>query len=407
MWNNFLNRDMIHLGSNGVITINGTDVLMGSSINFNGSRGTNAANAVDQQDYVTLNQMQAADSVSISTASVNATNYVNSVANIIGSTNNFLYNAVWTNTSGWLGSGTNNGTVKSLVSIVATNMYIGSAALATLPIKTYALLVDGEPADRPAKIGRFCILNAVETIGTARGVATYATGAMIFYDYLHPISINVGNNAPEIMRFNTNGIILMTNYNTSGSGAFTAYTSTNGVLNMGLGGFAGGVGHFNGSPLGTLYAINTLPSFNGNFADWQNNGVSKFLVSSNGNIHAVGLGLGTNTLSADEFGSTPIVYVAGKYRLGKDSATFLQECWTNFNVAPPSISGNTSWSTNCVWDDSHTNSFIFGNSTVLTDSIAIRYGCTNDLMLTINFMNTSSTPITPAAQVLRVYSKTP
>jgi len=77
------------------------------------------------------------------------------------------------------------------------------------------------------------------------------------------------------------------------------------LVEIGAGGFAGGVGDFAGSASGTHLGINAAAGFGGRFCDFQVAGVSFFRVSAAGNLTWTG-GLTHQGTTAGFFGTTPV-----------------------------------------------------------------------------------------------------
>src|SRR5438128_3130627 len=138
------------------------------------------------------------------------------------------------------------------------------------------------------------------------------------------------------------GDILVYDGNNWVNSSFTSYTKvvltqpaplvqTNGLLNLGEGGFAGGANAFLGSGSGTVLAINTGSSYGGRLCEFQVGGQSKFLVGAGGLCQVINFTATGNQLS---FSSAPAANAAlGMLSIGNGGFT---------GATPPNFSGSGS-----------------------------------------------------------------
>lgn len=129
--------------------------------------------------------------------------------------------------------------------------------------------------------------------------------------------------------------------------AAASTTTTNGLLNIGSGGFGGGAGNFSGSSSGTLLAMNAVSGYGGSLADFQLNGTSFFKVDAAGNTTTYAGNLTINNLTAPT--TAPTLSGAGGGSLSSGATYYGEYTWYNSDgqttasaeAGPFSIGANT------------------------------------------------------------------
>lgn len=126
----------------------------------------------------------------------------------------------------------------------------------------------------------------IQQTGNVQNVLTDLTTGAIS-SYINLCCYNAGAFVEALRAFNTGEVRALSaggffsNVNLPGSTQYGNFSS-------GSGGFSGLSGHFAGAAGGTHYAANAAAGFTGNFADFQQAGVSKLAVSNLGAVLAAG-----------------------------------------------------------------------------------------------------------------------